>query len=181
MKIAVTIQGVTPLLMAKFEPDMLKSKSKNKEETIEEMAEKNAYRDKKGKLGIPARNIFVCLVEGGKYVKMGRGAITNSKSSVLSAGALMSDEFCLLNQDKYEVLSMSAVNNNIKARVMTYKPMFKTWELSFTLSIDTELFDSDIIKKIIASAGKRIGLGSYRPDRKGTYGKFEIKSFEVTK
>lgn len=179
MKIQVTIKGVTPLLMARFSPEMLAPKKKNKEETIAQIAESNAYRNEEGKLFVPGQNIFRSLMEGGRYVKEGKRAITNTKNSILCAAGDLVEKECILDVQEYEILSMSAVNNAIKARIMTHKPMFKNWRLSFTLLMDQELLSSNKIKECILSAGKRVGLGSFRPDCKGTYGKYEIETYEV--
>jgi len=180
MKIQVTIKGITPLLMARFSAEMLTSKKKNKEETIEQIAESNAYRNQDGMLFIPGQNIFRSIMEGGRYVKEGKRAVTNTKNSVLCAAGDLLEKECILDVQTYEILSMSAVNNAMKARIMTHKPMFRNWKLSFTLLMDQELLSSNKIKECIISAGKRVGLGSYRPDCKGCYGKYEIESLTVT-
>ncbi len=181
MKIKVTIEGITPLLMHKFDPQMLVSKQKSKDLTVEKQAEDLAYRNKKGELYIPGFNIYRTIIEGGRFVKDGKAAITNMKrSKICAAGTLVEDE-CLLGQTKYEIFATSAVNGALKARVMVYRPMFKKWKLDFTLEMDDTILSSQKIKDCIEQAGKSVGLGSYRPDCKGTYGKFKVTSFNVVK
>jgi len=180
MKICVTIKGVTPLLMDKFSETQLSStKKKNKEMTPAEAAEQAVYRNADGELFIPGQNMFRCIIEGGRFSKEGKSKVTTLKNSLVCGGAKLLNEECKLGIKDYLIFKTSVVNQAIKARVMTYRPMIKDWRLTFTLDVDEEVFSSNKIKEIITHAGKRIGLGSWRPDTKGTYGKFEIEKFNV--
>lgn len=46
------------------------------------------------------------------------------------------------------------------------------------MEIDTELAGVKLVRDIVDAAGKRIGLGDFRPDCKGPFGKFVVTLWE---
>lgn len=61
---------------------------------------------------------------------------------------------------------------NMSARIMRCRPKFNNWACSFTVMFDEEIVNEESVRKAIADAGKRAGLGDYRPEKGGRYGKF---------
>jgi hypothetical protein len=43
------------------------------------------------------------------------------------------------------------------------------------------MFSPALIRAVIDDAGKKIGLGDYRPSRKGPFGRFVVKTWTVHK
>lgn len=64
-------------------------------------------------------------------------------------------------------------------RILRHRPIFHDWKLEFTLDLDTELLSEKLLRQIVDAAGKRIGLGDFRPDCLGPYGRFVVNSWEV--
>ncbi len=64
---------------------------------------------------------------------------------------------------------------------MAHRPMFDDWSLAFTMELDTDMITVDLLRQIVDDAGKRVGLGDYRPTRKGPYGKFVVTEWKETK
>lgn len=60
------------------------------------------------------------------------------------------------------------------------RPRFESWRIDFTLVYDdvalgqNEIEVRGILENVINDAGKRIGLGDYRPSCKGWFGRFSI-------
>lgn len=46
--------------------------------------------------------------------------------------------------------------------------------MTFTATIDTDLISEGLFRELVDAAGKRIGLGDFRPDCKGPFGKFVV-------
>ena len=68
-----------------------------------------------------------------------------------------------------------------QARIERTRAKFDEWELTFRLDTDEELVDQSQLASWLDIAGRRIGLGDWRPEKSGTYGRFEtvsIKSIE---
>ena len=64
---------------------------------------------------------------------------------------------------------------------MISRPLIRKWEIDFNIKI-TDDIPEDVLKSILDYGGQYIGIGDWRPDKKGKYGKFIVTSFkEVTK
>jgi len=67
------------------------------------------------------------------------------------------------------------VNPTTRGRKMCYRPRIEDWSLDFTLEVNDDRIDSDVVKQILETAGMQIGIGAYRP----RFGRFEVTSFKV--
>ena len=61
------------------------------------------------------------------------------------------------------------------ARVLRTRAKFDEWACTFTLDCDDELVDREQLESWLDIAGRRIGLGDWRPEKSGTYGRFEAE------
>ena len=60
-------------------------------------------------------------------------------------------------------------------RVPRTRAKFDEWSCSFTLDCDDELVDKERLEAWLDIAGRRIGLGDWRPEKSGIYGRFEAE------
>lgn len=185
MKIKITIQGTTPLLMQKFAEDNEVRVSSpiqvGDRGTPREQAASKLYSDTEGNLYIPGPNVFSCLVSAGKFHRLGKTKVTTARSSLIPAGVSVDDIVIPLNTKEWEVDSRSVVIPATGGRIMCHRPRLDEWKLSFTLDIDTSMFDPKFIRALIDDAGKKCGLGDFRPERKGPFGKFVVVGWEEEK
>ena len=183
MKIKVTIKGKTPLLMCAFSESQLESgnRVKDKNATPREMAEIFTYRDKKADLCIPGICIFSSIIEAGKFSKIGKSKVTTQKSSLIPTGVSLEEETCSLGTKEFEVDSRSVVVPATGGRIMRHRPRLDTWETMFTLDIDEKEFSEKDVRKFVDDAGSKCGLLSYRPSRKGWFGKFDVIHWDIVK
>ncbi len=186
MKIRVTIKGVSPLLMNRFIaadlPDGNTGSSqviKANKGTPKQQAEKKLYKDGKGRLMIPGANIFACLVSAGKFQKVGKSKLTTQKSSLVPAGIAVEEAECLLGKAKWEVDSRAVVNPHTGGRMICHRPVFKKWSLTFTVQIDESMFTEDVVRQLIHDGGRKLGLGDFRPERRGWFGRFSVSDWKL--
>lgn len=177
----VTIQGITPLLMNR--PSSLIGDI-SKERTQSDITPKQLAKDKlyqiEGKLYQPETHIKGSLVEAGKSQKVvGSGKSTYSK---IIGYAVEINPFEILHKNQnWEVFSVLAVNPTTKGRNLLHRPMLKIWELDFEVTFDEEQISSIILKEVMDRAGKFVGIGDWRPGKKGRFGKFQITSWKEAK
>ena len=191
--IKVTIEGTTPLLMNRFTDEaavkmaggtsavMVGSKG-----TPREQAAKKAYVDERGVLHIPGTNIFRAIIDAGTFHKAGKSKITTQKSSLVPAAMALIELTCPILLPKsgvpdWEVDSRSVVIPSTGGRIMCHRPRVDVWRLAFTLEVDTGMFTLPLVRQLLDDAGKRIGLGDFRPARKGPFGRFVVVSWDVEK
>jgi len=146
--------------------------------TPREQATKKAYIDDVGNLYIPGPNIFSCIIQAGTFHRTGKTKITTAKSSLVPAGISILDIVCQLETKEFEVDSRSVVIPSTGGRIMAHRPRLDEWSTSFTLDIDTGMFDTKTVRLLIDDAGRKVGLGDFRPARKGPFGKFVVIGWE---
>jgi hypothetical protein len=177
-QVKVKIKGISPLLMNKPEEYGFDEKWIEKKATTDWEVEalKKLYVDKNGSLYQPATHIEGALIEAGKKMKVkGQGKSTYSK--------LFGSMVCIPNLDiphlisDYEIDKRLVVIPSTKGRVVRYRPILNDWELEFIIEFDEEI-DSSVIKEALEIAGKYVGIGDWRPAKKGKFGKFQVVLFE---
>jgi hypothetical protein len=178
MRLKIEISGVTPLLMNRFNIDEQKVK-KDKDLTPREAAEKVCYIDENKKLYYPTTNIYSCLIEAGKFHKEGKVKVTTARSSLIPAGVMIEGETIYFTQpETWEVDSRSVVVPSTGGRIVCHRPRLDEWVLNFILKIDLKMFSPKFIRTLIDDAGSKVGLGDFRPARKGIYGRFVVTNWE---
>lgn len=59
------------------------------------------------------------------------------------------------------------------------RALIKEWSAEFVLIIDDELYDFSNIEAILKHAGNLIGIGAWRPEKRGAYGRFSVEYFQL--
>jgi len=177
-----TIQGISPLLMNRPSA-MIGDISKDKKPFTDEAdndASLKLYANTKGKLYQPSTHLQGALVEAGKHKKVvGKGKATYSK---IVGYAVSINPFEIEHQiQKWETFSILAVNPNTKGRNLLHRPILKEWKLSFEVEFDETEIAPSILHELFEIAGRVAGLGDWRPQKKGPYGKFQVTEWKEAK
>lgn len=118
---------------------------------------------------LPSQMLESCLINGAKLQKLG----TKFKQSV----RVLEDELPLVGYtktnpeklwDNPEMRDARGVRVGT-SKIIRYRPIFRQWSFSATITIDEDVVNVNEVKKAIEDAGKLIGLGDYRP----RFGRFE--------
>lgn len=185
----VRIKGSSPYMQHRMDDQKLEQWEKERHMIIENLglntpdqvkAEFHCYRNDDGSCFIPSAQIKAALIEAGKLVKGKVGSATKSMKNIVAGMFLVTPEQILLpNYDQID--KRSAVNRNVKARIITVRPKWSQWEVEFTLRVKIDTLTEDMIKNIIQYAGEYIGLGSFRPTNNGEFGCYDLVSFTEMK
>jgi hypothetical protein len=84
-------------------------------------------------------------------------------------------EFIVHDDPEFEKFIVPVVIQRM--RVLKARPKFNNWSLQFVIVITDERIDEDTLQAVLAEAGRRYGIGDWRP----RFGTFEIVSFEHMK
>jgi hypothetical protein len=188
MEIKIKIDGTTPLICNKFhDAAAMKassgtSGSSGAEDrgTPQEICELKLYKGVAGNLIIPQPNLLRCLVDGGRFHKVGKKQVTTKEESMLFACLdIVGSEIPLVHEQPWKVDTRAVVIPSTKGRILTHRPMFDDWSLEFIVELDTSIVGPKLLRRIIDDAGKRIGIGDFRPARKGPYGRFTVTLWQV--
>ncbi len=186
MKFKIKLKGITPYMQHRMDDSSLEQWEKQRGKIIErpevsledlKRAEFHCYRDKDGKCYVPSDHLRGSMINAGAYLKSKVGNSRKSMKNIVAAMFLIEEEKIFI-KDFDEVDKRSAVNRNVKARIITIRPKWTKWDISFTLSINNHSITEETIKDIINHAGDYCGIGSYRPTNNGMFGRFELKEIK---
>jgi hypothetical protein len=182
----VKIEGITPYMQHRMDDAKLEAWEKNRKHIIERpdvnqedliRAEFHAYRNKEGKLYLPSEHLRIAFINGGGYLKSKVGVRTKSMKSIIAAVLMINPEQILMPEYD-EIDKRSAVNKNVKARVMVIRPKWITWEAEFDMVLDNNTLTAEMLTELISVTGNYVGIGSYRPTNNGYFGRFKMTSLE---
>ena len=137
----------------------------------------HAYIDEGNNYYMPSEHIRCALIEAGKYIKSKVGNTKKNMSNIIAGMFYVFPEKIGL-PDNWEIDKRSAVNNNVKARVITIRPKWKDWGVNFEVVVDNDTLTDETVRQLIEFAGSYVGLGSFRPQHRGQFGRFIIDSFK---
>ena len=169
---SVEIKGMSPLLMNRFLPAELETKVK-RGSTKDVSVEDKLYLTEDGRPYLPGTYIRNALIEAGKSIRIkGRGKSTYSK--LLGSSLIVQPDNIIINSSTgWEPFTTTAVNPTTKGRVVVTRPMFKDWTLSFEAVVLDDI-PEEVFRNILDEAGRYVGIGDWRPAKKGMYGKFIV-------
>jgi hypothetical protein len=65
-----------------------------------------------------------------------------------------------------------------RKRIRRTRPIFNSWQISFKLINVSKKISSWYLEELLEKAGYCIGIGDYRPSKKGDYGRFKLKELQ---
>ena len=65
------------------------------------------------------------------------------------------------------------------ARLLRTRARFDEWAATFVVEADPELVDRDRLLRWLDIGGRRVGVGDWRPERSGQYGRFDVEDIET--
>jgi len=161
----------------------LTSKRKKVDEDHEAIAKSEwlgaLYWDEKLGPYIPGQNVKSALVAAAKFHRMGQ----TFKRAVVIADDRMRLEYKgprdpeALWAKKEHVDARSVVVS--QSRLMRYRPKFHDWALNVNIFFSTEMLELEDIKRAAENAGMFVGLGDYRPEKGGAFGRFSVEVANV--
>ena len=189
MSIRIECRGVSPLLMhsdrasdplsrdAKWLSEIA-GKRKKTETDIIELARRqfhcSLYLDTDGRPTIPIDNVHSCFYAAAKRRKEGplfSGSFTVSRVKFEYDGP---DEPDALWEQQDTFVDRRSVKVGT-SRVIRTRAIFPTWSLTVEAEHDPDVADLFNIELWADIAGARIGLGDYRPQRGGLFGRFKAE------
>lgn len=180
LTIKVKILGLTPLLVNRFHEEAAAeatsgTHSRKEKPTPEEDAKMRLYTNEQGPY-IPSEWLRQSIIGAASRHKIGRRAATTDV-----AAAVYLSPFEIPLAGEWHIDSRAIVIPATKGRLLRYRPMFDEWGAEFNIQIDTDLVSERLIKDILVDSGRLVGIGDFRPARKGPYGRFQVLSWEPQK
>lgn len=184
MRIEIEVAGTTALICNRFHDEAAERATSGSrilaaagdKGTPREQAERKLYYGRDGVTPmIPQPNLLRSIVDGGQFHKAGRSKITTQRSSLLYACLDIDEaEIPITHREPWRVDTRAVRIPSTGGRILAHRPMFDDWMLRFTVVLDTDVIGAKLLRSIMDDAGKKIGLGDFRPSTKGPFGKYVV-------
>lgn len=176
---------LTPETLENIRTKAKKSKNASRPATPRLEAEPKVYRTKDGDPYVPTENLLACLIAAGQSVRLdGKKQVSTAKSTMLPAFLTLEDLYLPLldapsgKPPAWEVDVRPGRNPNGGEAVCLCRPRFDKWCFTVHGTVDLDEIAMATVRELFDIAGKRIGLGDFRPQRKGIFGRFIVTRWE---
>lgn len=189
-EIKLKITGLSPLLMHSDRMSnpldaitkahkVLTSKRKKTDEDHVAIAKSewmgSLYHDPKQGLFLPSQNVMSSIRGGAKLNKLGtqfgRAALCLEERLTL-ATQLPKDLNAAWEMGQFTDARSVVVQ---RARLMRYRPRFDQWSTTITIHYAPDVLDKAQIIQAAENAGRLIGIGDFRPEKSGIFGRFQVE------
>jgi hypothetical protein len=178
--IEVEVTGISPLLQHRYpleNSEEPKAKAKNKQQN-EDNVEQSLYRMPDGTIYQPAIHFISTMKRAGsKYQVPGQGKATY-KNIVGSGAVIVTPEAIPHRIQEWEIDVRPVVIKSTKGRIPRKRPVLKSWALRFSIEYDPDEISPATIKELLEYAGRRVGIGDFRPECGGPFGRFMVTQFK---
>ena len=122
---------------------------------------------------IPSLNIEGCIAEAGKIHRLGKTIkqavfVTTDKAPLVYEGPRKMDKMWSAGSAFADVRGVKIKGS----KVMRCRPIFLNWSASFEVAYMEDVIDKADLQRVVEEAGRRIGIGTYRP----RFGRFTVES-----
>lgn len=175
--IEFTLKGTRPMMLSAeqpFENAPENSKVKKAQPTAMEQAESHLHKAKvngKDVCVIPGINVQKCIQAAYPYMPS-PGKRKGWKSLIRTISV---DELHLaIDPQRWTLDARRSGTGFGKTGTMLYRPRFDEWRVSGHLTYDEAHLSEEQVRALVDNAGQYIGLGAWRVQNGGPYGKFIV-------
>ena len=141
----------------------------------EEEAERRLYKDSQGRCCHPSLALLRSMIRAVTGKKFGKVAAT----SVLRGTVFVVEPFTVIEDakgkpaTKYTIDRQSVVIGT--ARILRCRPCWTEWYMRAVLEVDTAIISPANVEEALMLAGRTVGIGDFRPEKGGGFGRFTAK------
>lgn len=146
-------------------------------------AEQGAYRNHGGELVLPSIHVRMAILDTSTKFKPKGVVMGTMKQLVVASLHMVERTFPLLDADAKPITDYIIDKQPVrrgKGTVVACRPLVQMpWYLQCHFWLDMERMKPEDLKKILITAGLMNGLGEFRPQKGGWYGRFQVVQFAV--
>jgi len=185
-KVEIPIVGISPLLVHKFSEKITKEmeakqqgKAKSAKHTIripEEECEAAKHLSEDGWDGFPVGGFKKCLVRGAKAVGM---VMTDVRAGVFIEPDCVKKNLVKINRKSNLRTDPVRVGNG--SADIRYRPEYQEWNAILTITFNEGLVSINQVFQMVYAGGYGTGIGDWRPEKGGNFGRFTLKDLSSLK
>jgi len=177
----VGIVGSSPLIVHKWsekaKQEMLAKQTKKAKGAKEAKDPEQQYRDslyirEDGEYGFPAGGIKKAAVRGGKYL--------DQQMTFLRGAFHVMGEMIPIDGEPRMREDMVRVDGG-KTADIRYRPEFSKWESTVPVELNASVLSVEQLANLFYIGGFAVGIGDWRPETDGQFGRFTVDWVETVK
>jgi len=138
----------------------------------EEEARLRTYKDPDGAFCHPCEAFTKAMIKAVSGKKFGKMFAT----STIKGSVFIVEPYALIEDAKGKPAKKYNIDRRPvvvgKARVLRCRPCWSPWQIRLPLEIDTAILSPELVEESLSLAGRIIGIGDYRPEKGGGFGRF---------
>ena len=138
----------------------------------EDEARLRTYTTPDGEFYHPCEAFTKAMVKAASGRKFGKQFAT----TLLKGSVFIVEPYSLIETDKGKPATKYNIDRRPvvigKARVLRCRPCWSPWQMRLALEMDKELISAENVLSSLSLAGRIIGIGDYRPEKGGGFGRF---------
>ncbi len=179
-KVVVKVRGMSPLIMHRWDEktkremldkQMKKTVQKQPKDPVQQY-EASVYKFEDGRLGFPADAFKKAMIRGAKQLGL---VMTDMRT-----GFFVHGEYC--SKDDRELVEISGevsmredmVRIGMGTADIRYRGQVPGWATDLTISYNASVVSFDQLVNMLNAAGYGVGVGEWRPEKDGMFGRFEV-------
>ncbi len=179
--------GIDPLLPQNLEAKEITSKRGSNRTAADEArlkqleTAKSLWLNERGRPTIPTSALRACIEGGAKKLK--QGPMVREGLIVLESTFFYDEEKYGTTLEDLQTKCQFTVPVVVqRSRILRTRAKFdEPWYCEFFVETDEELVSLEYLEIWLDIAGRRLGLGDWRPQKSGMYGRFETRTIDVVK
>lgn len=180
-RMQVTIEGTTPLIQHQWSEKakgMMRDKGAGKKTKVREArdsakeAHDSTYFTPAGKPGVPLLAIKSAIIMAA-HKDIGIEKTLVRKALFIKAP---DPSLILPMQCSAPTVREDCVRVGMGAADLRYRPQFDEWSVPLNLEYDADLLQPADIVNLIDRAGFGVGIGEWRPEKGGEFGRFRVRA-----
>lgn len=177
----IKIQGTSPMIQHQWSEKALRAMrdkhagKKTKEREIRDPQQEGVdamYKTDDGRPGIPLLAIKSALIDAAHKDLGIEKTLVRKALFVQGGGAKM----VIPMECKNPIIREDYVRVGQGSTDLRYRPQFDEWSAELLIQYDADLLQPADIVNLINRAGFGIGIGEWRPEKNGEYGRFQVVS-----
>src|SRR5438132_8048846 len=185
--IVAKIRGTSPISFSRYYAQEVPKESRENDQDYEERTWKNRVHSRPdGTVYIPAFAFKNCVDNAAKYLGKqipGKGKSTYTKHFV--SGIMVREPlFLKLKKDQiqgeWRHVPADGQPGGAKS-VLKCFPVIPDWSGDVIFTVLDDIITMEVLKEHLDVAGQFIGIGSFRPQNRGVYGRFVVESIKEVK
>lgn len=197
MELRIVIEGRTPLIQhngiagldtssdwAREKAEIIRKKGSNRTEADEKRARQidtasSIYWDSKARPTVPADQLRTVIEQGARKIRQGPQVREGLVVVAVEHFAYDENRYGTTEEHLQDTTQFTVPVVVQRNRILRTRAMFDLpWSVTFVVDIDPDLVDEKQLAQWLDIAGRRVGMGDWRPAKSGRYGTFRLK--EIT-